>query len=643
MAVSFLMRGRKFCLEGGCLAVVSPQSWLFLGPYKRARLQLLENMTWHIVAQLGTKSFDTITGEIVNVSLTCMQSKKFARESNVSCVDVSNLESMQEKAYALKFCEVRQLSQVSVIERSDHRFGIDDQSIDLLGEKAGAFKGIATGDLNRFVRSIWEVDLAGSIKWAPMQVSVQHTELYGGRSEVVFWQDGRGELFKFVEEKVGHGKTGAWLRGNDAWRRKGVAISQMSGLSVSLYSGDFFDENTAVIMPSDESLIPAIYEYCSSAEFFPAVRRVDASSLKIPNLTLLKVPFDVVRWQEVAAERYPAGIPSPHSDDPTQWLFNGHPRGSDQPLQVAVARLLGYRWPRQTGSSFIDCPAITEPDGLESHADADGIVCLSALKGEAPAAQRLGALLSAAFGDDWSPARLSALLTEVGFAGKSLDDWLLDGFFVQHCELFQQRPFVWHVWDGRADGFHALVNYHRLAGPDGEGRRTLEKLIYTYLGDWIDGQRDAERRGVAGAEGRLAAALHLKSELEKIRDGEPPYDIFVRWKPLHRQAIGWEPDIDDGVRQNIRPFLTARPLPTGRRGDPCILRVRPKGSEFDYTAKPDRGKEPKRDKADYPWCWTWDGRTQDFSGGAEFDGNRWNGLHYTNAFKTAARARKGGG
>jgi hypothetical protein len=31
----------------------------------------------------------------------------------------------------------------------------------------------------------------------------------------------------------------------------------------------------------------------------------------------------------------------------------------------------------------------------------------------------------------------------------------------------------------------------------------------------------------------------------------------VRWKPLHEQPIGWEPDSNDGVRLNIRPFVTA--------------------------------------------------------------------------------------
>ena len=73
-------------------------------------------------------------------------------------------------------------------------------------------------------------------------------------------------------------------------------------------------------------------------------------------------------WQQVAAERYPNGLPEPYSDDPTQWIFHGHPCGSviwDEAakwtaigpkrtdatvLQTAVARLLGYRWPAEEPS-----------------------------------------------------------------------------------------------------------------------------------------------------------------------------------------------------------------------------------------------------------------------------------------------------
>lgn len=379
-----------------------------------------------------------------------------------------------------------------------------------------------------------------------------------------------------------------------------------------------------------------LYAFCSSAEYRELLRSVDPS-LSITEHTLLKVPFDVAHWQSVADEAGLATLPLPHSSDPAQWIFDGYPSSASAPLQVASARLVGYLWPRQTGSTFPDCPSLG-PDGLEKHADRDGIVTLSPVKGEQPAAARLTALLADAFGSEWSAAKLDSLLAQVGFAGKTLDDWLRDGFFEQHSALFNQHPFVWHVWDGRRDGFHALVNYHRLAAPKGEGRRTLEKLLYSYLGDWIDLQRADQKAGIEGADARVAAAEHLKAELTNILAGEPPYDIFVRWKPLHDQPLGWEPDINDGVRMNIRPFMVAKPLGARARGA-CILRTTPK-IKWDK----DRGKEPKRPREDFPWFWNWDEQALDFEGrGKEPDGNRWNDLHYTRTFKEAARARKAKG
>ena len=49
----------------------------------------------------------------------------------------------------------------------------------------------------------------------------------------------------------------------------------------------------------------------------------------------------------------------------------------------------------------------------------------------------------------------------------------------------------------------------------------------------------------------------MQQKLEKVLEGEQPYDIFVRWKSLAEQPLGWDPDLDDGVRQNIRPFIKA--------------------------------------------------------------------------------------
>lgn len=388
----------------------------------------------------------------------------------------------------------------------------------------------------------------------------------------------------------------------------------MSDLPPTLYDGAIFEQSSAVIKPKDASTLAALWCFCFSSKFKEEVRRID-KGIKITNKTFEKIAFDLSHWQKVAAEKYPHGLPKPFSSDPTQWLFNGHPTGADRPLHVAVARLLGYQWPRQTGSSFPDCPALG-PDGLETLADDDGIVPISPAKGEGPAAERLRELLAHAYGKDWNATRQEALLAQEDYAGASLEDWLRNGFFEQHCALFHHRPFIWHVWDGLKNGFSALVNYHKLT------HANLEKLTYSYLGDWIRRQQDAVKAEESGADARLLAAQQLQSKLRLILDGEPPYDIFVRWKPLAQQAIGWHPDLNDGVRMNIRPFANAG-----------ILRKRVK-IKWDK----DRGKEPKRDRSEFPWFWNWDGETVDFSGaGKEPDGNRWNDLHYTNEFKRRAQ------
>lgn len=305
----------------------------------------------------------------------------------------------------------------------------------------------------------------------------------------------------------------------------------MRELPATIFNGDFYDNNTGVIVPRNPEHLTALYCYCTSDDFNIEVRKID-QKLNVTNATFLKIPFDLAHWQQIAAEKYPHGLPEPYSNDPTQWLFKGTVTDTTQPLQVALARLLGYRWPEQL------------EDGIAP--DADGILPLSAMQGQRPAHERLLSALAGVYGAAWTPAKLAELLRGVG--ATSLEAWLRDDFFGQHAKLFHQRPFLWHIWDGRKDGFAAIVNYHTL------DRASLEKLTYSYLGAWIDGQRGSDARG---ADVRLAAALELQRKLEAILTGEPPHDIYVRWKALAEQPRGWNPDLNDGVRLNIRPFVTA--------------------------------------------------------------------------------------
>src|SRR5271157_701988 len=626
LATAFVERCQSFCSPLGTFALVTPQQWCFGDKYISFRKKQIRQTSWTFLARLGTNAFTAISGEVVNVILvsgTCARSKG---AHTCSAIDVSNCPSPEGKANALPSAPVEEFRQLTQLNNPDSRITLKDTAGDKpLSALAKSTEGLSAGDGERFILMFWEKPSIDPT-WAFLQSAPPRTEFYSGLTEIVLWEDGEGGMAK---------SEAARIRGHSAWGKKGIVISKMNSVRASVYMGGLFSKNCVVLSTTKPEICPALFEFVTSHKFATELQVLDAN-LNTATSVFEKVQFEYGDWQLIAAEKYPDGLPKPHSADSTQWIFDGMPSGSEQSLRVAVARLVGYRWPRQGGSSFPDCPALG-PDGLEKHADRDGIVCLNPAKGDLSAADRLRALLADAFGSEWSGAKQAELLSQVGHEGETLEDWLRDGFFEQHCELFHHRPFIWHVWDGLKNGFHALVNYHRLASPNGEGRRTFEKLIYAYIGDWIKQQRDAQKRGIEGADARVAAAEHLKSELEKILEGEYPYDIFVRWKPLHEQPIEWEPDLNDGVRMNIRPFMTATTL-NGRGNSSCILRVAPK-IKWDK----DRGKEPHRPKNEFPWFWGWDESDKpDFAGGKEFDGNRWNDLHYTREFKRKAREKAKG-
>lgn len=632
LATTFNERCLSLSAPGGTCALVCTQNWFYLTQYTKLRKSYLTKRSLDLIARLGAGAFDSIGGEVVSVAVSITSPTSPREKHKFSALDVEPFNGTTNKSARLISERVIRFEQAQQVENPDSRLILEQiENFPLLAVVAEASHGQGSFDAPRFGACFWEVNAFEPV-WQFQQSTPDKTELFGGCYFIFRWEEGNGSLAELMacKEKDGY-SSGKWRAGTNQWGRLGILCGQMGDMPCTIYLGRSFDENASVIIPRQESDLLAIWAYCSSASFGRDIRKID-QSVKVTCKTLVKVPFDVTHWRRIADEMFPNGLPTPSSNQPPQWLFNGHPKTAQQSLHVAAARLLNYRWPRQIGSDFHDCPALGT-DGLEAYVDEDGIVCLAAIKGEGPAEHRLNALLAVAFGAEWSAGKLANLLVDVGYAGRSLGDWLQDGFFTQHCELFLQRPFIWHIWDGRRDGFHALVNYHRLAAPNGEGRRTLEKLIYSYLGDWIDRQRAEQRAGAEGADARLAHAEHLRAELIKILEGEPPYDIFVRWKPLHEQPIGWDPDINDGVRMNIRPFMTARPLGAKANGA-CILRAMPK-IKWDK----DRGKEPNRDKTDFPWFWGWDEASADFAGGATFDGNRWNDLHYSRAVKQAARDR----
>ncbi len=541
----------------GTIALVVPQNWIFAGRYESFRTATLKQNSLHLFARLGAGAFTTISGEIVKVLLTISSHNKPTEENKLSLVDAHSQKTVDDKINALR-------NDLVVTKQNDHlknpsaviAFALLNNDLKLLETYAECYQGIVTGDANRFLRVYWEQP---SIKngWELYQHAPYTGIIYEGCHSVIFWEEGKGELAEYA--KIAKDKLHDMHEsGQLSWGKPGVVIGRVTR-KVGVYSGQKYDNSVAAITPFETEHLPALYEYCSSQKFFEDLFNLD-QKLSITNSTVTKVPFDLEHWQKIAEEKYPNGLPEPYSNDPTQWIFKGDIITAENPLQVAVARLLGYHYPEQPSNAILDT--------IE---DDYGIVCIPSVNGEPAAADRLREFLKAAYGAQWNNHTIEELLKQTGVTTTNLETWLRESFFEQHFKLFHHRPFIWHIWDGRKDGFSVLVNYHKLT------KENLQKIIFTCLGDWLRQCEAKVRNNESGADGLLSAAKELKRKLELILEGEPPYDIFIRWKPLHQQPISWEPDINDGVRLNIRPFMEAN-----------ILRKKP-----NIKWEKDRGKNPE--------------------------------------------------
>lgn len=602
LATVFIERCQDLLSSNGSLAVVTQQYWLFLKYYAGLREYFVRNKQLGLIARLGPGAFETISGEVVNVCLQITHNKKPSASYHHVGFELDAIKGIDQKINHLIASEILSAQQSSQSKNPDCRisFELSGDDSELLSEVADFGKGSVSGDGPHYLRKFWEFPQAseGRKYWLN---SPQDGVLWSGRENTILW--GEGNHNPEVEIGFRH-------HGQRVYNKKGIAIGKAGKLRFTPYTGELFDDNLAVICPYEDSNLESLWHFCTSGEFEKSLRKLD-KKMSVTAGTFTKVTFHADSW---LGNSNGDDVRNPLSIDPSQWIFHGHPTNSTEPLHVAVARLLGYRWPAELDANMELADEqrewVNRCEALASYADDDGIVCIPPVRGEASASDQLLNLLAAAYnqngGDAWSNDTLAVLLKNADHAGKSLETWLREKFFTQHCKLFQHRPFIWHIWDGLRDGFAALVNYHKL------NAKLLETLIYTYLGDWIRTQKDAIAKGLDGAQERLAAAESLKKKLELILEGEAPYDIFVRWKPLEKQPIGWDPDLNDGVRLNIRPFLTVPDV--GKRGAGC-LRDKP-----NINWNKDRGK----DVESAPWYHL-------------FDGDRINDHHLTLAEKRAAR------
>lgn len=211
LCTCFIERGFNLTKDRGYAAMVTMQSWMFLGSFEKMRSSLTGGKTIVSMAHLGPRAFDAIGGEVVNVTADVIYNGRAACEgAYVRLVDINGSEAKR-----LKLLEAIRDPGCGWFYRRDADIfkripgapiaywaggGILSafKSNPAVGTRASLQAGITTGNNDLFIRAWWEVQLSkfdrecSSINevqtttcWYPCNKGGSYRKWYGNRDNVM--------------------------------------------------------------------------------------------------------------------------------------------------------------------------------------------------------------------------------------------------------------------------------------------------------------------------------------------------------------------------------------------------------------------------------------------------------------------------
>lgn len=157
LATAMMERIARMAVPSGSYAAVTPQNWLFLGSYTDLRKQVLTSSTLEFVFALGSRAFETISGEVVNVVLFAATMQSPSELASLCGQDANHEASAREKMIKIINGEVSILPQADQLRNPDSRITPEGSIAGtLLSRYADSYQGIVTGDNDRLRRKYCE-------------------------------------------------------------------------------------------------------------------------------------------------------------------------------------------------------------------------------------------------------------------------------------------------------------------------------------------------------------------------------------------------------------------------------------------------------------------------------------------------------
>ena len=255
LATCFIERCNSFTIKGGNYILVTPQNWFFQESYLNLRTEILKKQSINAVVLLGAHSFETISGEIVQVLLIIFSNIIPDINHTFFGLDVSMHNKIADLSNGIQNKDVLNINQSFQQKNPDQIIIIGDFVITKkLGDYVSIPQGLKTGDDSKYRREFWELFTIDNKDWKYYQSTPNKKSPYSGLHFVIDWKN--------------NGQDMARLQGMSAWGQNGIAIAKMDKLPSSLYVGNIQDSNIYVVLPEKQGNLLSIWYFLRSNKFF---------------------------------------------------------------------------------------------------------------------------------------------------------------------------------------------------------------------------------------------------------------------------------------------------------------------------------------------------------------------------------------
>lgn len=219
LCTCFIERGFSLAKDRGYAAMITMQSWMFLGSFEKMRSLLIGSKSILSMLHLGPRAFDAIGGEVVNVTADVVYNGRAACEgAYVRLVDINGSEAKRQKALEAigdpgcgRFYR-RDAETFKRIPGTPIAYWASDALLSAfskglkLSECLIAKQGMKTADNDTFLRQWFEVSRSKEscwslspdrAKWVPYLKGGEFRKWFGNNSYVINWENDGEKLKSF--------------------------------------------------------------------------------------------------------------------------------------------------------------------------------------------------------------------------------------------------------------------------------------------------------------------------------------------------------------------------------------------------------------------------------------------------------------